>query len=67
MKPLKTKYEPYSNVEKLPAGGYVLEIKHVEYENNSDKGYNDKIVLAFDIYEGDFRDHFQRGLFQRNG
>lgn len=60
MKPLKTKYEPYSNVEKLPAGGYVLEIKHVEYENNSDKGYNDKIVLAFDIYEGDFRDHFQR-------
>ena len=60
MKPYKTKYEPYTNVEKLPAGGYVLEIKNVVYEDNFEKGYNDKIVLSFDIYEGDFRDHFKR-------
>ena len=40
---------------KLPVGAYVCKIKQVRYENG-DKG--DRIVLAFDVFEGEFKDFF---------
>lgn len=42
---------------KLPAGAYVCKIKEVRYES-SDNG--DRIVLAFDITEGEYKDFFQK-------
>lgn len=46
-----------SAMTKLPAGAYVCKIKDVRYETN-DKG--DRIVLAFDIAEGEYKDFFQK-------
>lgn len=40
-------------VEKLPAGAYVCKIKEVRSEA-------EKITLAFDIIEGDFKDFFKK-------
>lgn len=42
---------------KLPAGAYVCKIKQVRYEPNEN---GDRIVLAFDINEGDFKDFFTK-------
>lgn len=62
MKPLKN-YESakaYTELEKLPAGGYVVKILNVEYVDNSDKGYNDTIILSFDIVEGEYKDFYRK-------
>jgi hypothetical protein len=61
MKKLGKRYEEakvYEERERLPVGGYVLEIQNVRYEDNSDKDYGDVIVLAFDIVEGDLKGFF---------
>lgn len=42
---------------KLPVGAYVCKIKQVRYEPN-EKG--DRIALAFDIAEGEYKDFFQK-------
>lgn len=42
---------------KLPAGAYVCKIKQVRYET-SDNG--DRIVVAFDVAEGEYKDFFQK-------
>ena len=43
----------------LPVGGYVAKIKDVRYENG-ENGNSDRIVIAFDITEGDYKDFFQK-------
>lgn len=53
--------QAYAEVEKLPVGAYKIKIENVRYEDNSAKGWNDKLVLAFDIVEGE-----QKGFFRRN-
>ena len=45
--------------ERLPAGAYVCKVKQVRYEQGKD-GASDRIVLAFDIAEGDFQDFFNK-------
>lgn len=42
---------------KLPAGAYVCKIKQVRYET-TDNG--DRIVVAFDVAEGEYKDFFQK-------
>ena len=42
----------------LPVGGYVAKIKDVRFEKGQD-GNSDRIVVAFDIAEGDYKDFFQ--------
>lgn len=45
--------------EKLPAGGYVLKIMNVRYENGQN-GASDRIVLMFDVAEGEQKDFFKK-------
>lgn len=46
-----------SAMTRLPVGAYVCKIKEVRYETND---YGDRIVLAFDIAEGEYKDFFQK-------
>ena len=48
----------FSDQERLPAGGYVLKILDVAYQENS---RGDVIILSFDIAEGE-----QKGFFEKN-
>lgn len=48
----------FSDQERLPAGGYVLKILDVAYQENI---RGDVIILSFDIAEGD-----QKGFFEQN-
>lgn len=43
---------------RLPAGGYVVKVENVRYEDGQN-GNSDRLVLAFDIAEGD-----QKGFFK---
>ena len=43
----------------LPVGGYVGKIQDVRYEDGAD-GKSDRIILAFDITEGEFKDFFKK-------
>lgn len=52
--------QAYSNSEKLPVGGYVIKIENVRFENGTNGG-SDRIVLAFDIAEGE-----QKGFYRKN-
>lgn len=45
----------YTNIERLPVGGYVLKIMDVKYQSND---WGDVIVLSFDIEEGEHKGHF---------
>lgn len=44
--------QPYTQQERLPVGGYVIEIKNVEYKEND---WGDTIILFFDIAEGEYK------------
>lgn len=44
---------------KLPAGAYVCKIMGVRYEEGTD-GFSDKLILQFDITEGDQKDFFKK-------
>lgn len=44
-------------LDKLPVGAYVCKVKEVRYESAE---YGDRIVLAFDIQEGDYKDFFAK-------
>lgn len=57
----------YSEQERLPIGGYILKILDVKYEDNSSKGYNDKIILSFDITEGEYKDFFKNNYKSQTG
>ncbi len=46
------KAKRYSDQERLPAGGYILNIINVEYKEND---WGDVIVLSFDIEEGEHK------------
>lgn len=48
----------YSEVERLPVGGYILKILDVEYQENE---WGDVIILSFDIDKGE-----HKGFFERN-
>ena len=50
----------YGQREKLPVGAYELIINNVKFVDNSDKGYANQIVLAFDIASGDYKGFFKR-------
>lgn len=44
---------------KLPVGGYVLKVESVRYEKG-EEGKSDRIVLAYDIAEGDEKGFFKK-------
>ncbi len=52
------KAEPNKGREILPAGGYVAKIMDAQVENTQ---YGDRLVISFDVSEGDFR-----GLFEKD-
>lgn len=45
----------YSEQDRLPAGGYVLKILDVKYQEND---WGDVILLSFDIHEGEQKDFY---------
>ena len=45
--------------ERLPEGAYVCKVLGVRYENG-ENGYSDRIVVQFDIAEGEHRDFFKK-------
>lgn len=57
MKKLKgyAEAQVYSDQERLPAGGYVLKILDVKYQENN---WGDVIILSFDIEEGGYKGFF---------
>ena len=61
MKPIKNfdKVRGYEGSMQLPVGGYVLKISAVRYETG-ENGYSDRIVVAFDIAEGEYKDFFRQ-------
>lgn len=52
------KAQAYSNTERLPVGGYVLKILDAVEQDNSEKGWNNQLILSFDIVEGEHKDFF---------
>ena len=46
-------------IPKIPVGGYVLKIESVRYEKGTD-GKSDKIVLAYDVAEGEEKGFFKK-------
>lgn len=53
-----TNAQVYSDQERLPVGGYVVKILDVKFVDNSEQGYNNRIVLSFDIEEGEYKGFF---------
>ena len=47
-----------ANNTKLPAGAYVCKIMGVRYEEGQD-GFSDRIILQFDVIEGEYKDYFK--------
>lgn len=41
----------------LPAGGYVAQIQNARVENYS---WGNMLVVAYDVYEGEYKDHFRK-------
>lgn len=41
----------------LPAGGYVAQIQSARVENYS---WGNMLVVAYDVYEGEYKDHFRK-------
>lgn len=54
----------YTEAERLPAGGYVLKIEDIKYEEGQG-GKSDVIIFRFDIVEGDFTGFFRKN-FEEN-
>ena len=53
----KKSTESQGSSAKLPAGAYPCKITGVRYETTE---WGDRIVLAFDIFEGEYKDFFQK-------
>ena len=47
----------FSNAPKLPVGAYPIKIQKVRYEEGTN-GTSDRIVVKFDISEGEFKDFY---------
>ena len=56
------KERSYSGREQLPVGGYVCQINGARIESNE---WGDKLIVGFDVCEGDFAGIFQRD-YQNN-
>ena len=60
--------EVYADQERLPAGGYILKVLNVKFEegktykdnNGNQKKADDKIIVSFDITEGDYKDFYKK-------
>ena len=50
------KAQEYTPAKKLPAGAYICQIMNVEEQTND---YGTKLILAFDIVEGEFKDFYK--------
>lgn len=51
----------YTGSSQLPVGGYVATIKDVRFEEGKD-GNSDRIIVAYDISEGEYKDFFQKAF-----
>lgn len=54
----------YTQVERLPIGGYVLDVLDVKYQENT---WGDVIELSFDIAEGEKKDFYKRNYEGQTG
>lgn len=54
----------YADGGRLPVGGYVVKILDVKIEDGVN-GYNDKLVLSFDIAEGEYKDFYKHNYSQQ--
>ena len=54
----------YTEAERLPAGGYVLKIEDIKYEEGQGEK-SDVIIFRFDIAEGGFTGFFRKN-FEEN-
>lgn len=54
----------YSDNKRLPVGGYVLKVLNVEYQENS---WGDRIILSFDIAEGEQKDFYAKNYKNQTG
>lgn len=50
----------YKGSAQLPVGGYEAKIKEVRYEEATVEGQSNRIVIAFDISEGEYKDFFKK-------
>ena len=58
------KAQAYTEQEKLPPGGYVLEIMDAKEQAND---WGDTLVIAFDIAEGEHRGFYQNNYDNQSG
>lgn len=56
----------FSNTPKLPVGAYPIKIQKVRYEEGTN-GNSDRIVLKFDIAEGEFKDFYKQNYEAQTG
>lgn len=56
--------EPAKTSEPLPAGGYVAKVLKVEIQHND---WGDRLLIAFDIIEGDHKGHFSEQYKNQTG
>ena len=54
----------YTDIERLPVGGYVLKILNVDYKEYD---WGDVIILSFDIAEGEHKDFFKNNYSEQTG
>lgn len=54
----------YSSREHLPAGGYVLKVLDVKYQEND---WGDVLLISFDILEGERKDFFKNDYKGQTG
>lgn len=59
--------QAYSDTERLPVGGYVLKILDAVEQDNSDKGWNNQLIISFDIAEGEHKDFFAANYKAQTG
>ncbi len=66
MRPLEgyEKAKAYSNMKRLPVGGYVLKIMDVKYQKNT---WGDVILLSFDVAEGEQKGYFAANYVAQTG
>lgn len=50
--------QSYQEFKKLPVGGYVFKVQQVRFEEGTN-GNSDRIILAGDIDEGDYKGYFK--------
>lgn len=56
----------FSNTPKLPVGAYPIKIQKVRYEEGTN-GTSDRIVVKFDISEGEFKDFYKQNYESQTG